>query len=37
MVTVRVAPDEAVLVGSFVGLSFDREKLYTFDDDGARL
>ena len=37
MVTVRVAPDEAVPVGSFVGLSFDREKLYTFDDDGARL
>ena len=37
MVTVRVAPDEAVLVGSVVGLSFDREKLYTFDGDGARL
>ena len=37
MVTVRVAPDEAVPVGSVVGLSFDREKLYTFDGDGARL
>ena len=37
MVTVRVAPDEAVPVDSVVGLSFDRKKLYTFDGDGARL
>ena len=37
MVTVRVAPDEAVPVDSVVGLSFDREKLYTFDGNGARL
>jgi multiple sugar transport system ATP-binding protein len=37
LVTVRVEPDEAVPVGSVVGLFLDRDKLYGFDDHGVRL
>ena len=37
MVTARVSPDAELKVGSVTGLSFDDEKLYTFDGDGSRL
>ncbi len=37
MVTARVSPDAELKVGSVTGLSFDNEKLYTFDGDGSRL
>ena len=37
MVTVRVNPDSELQVGSTTGLSFDNEKLYIFDVNGARI
>ena len=37
MVTARVNPDAELEIGSITGLSFDNEKLYIFDGDGARL
>ena len=37
MVTAHVNPDAELEVGSITGLSFDSEKLYIFDGDGARL
>ena len=37
MVTVRVNPDTDLQVGSITGLSFNNEKLYIFDVNGARI
>ena len=37
LVTVRVKPDTELQVGSITGLSFNNEKLYIFDVNGARI
>ena len=37
MVTVRVNPDTELQVGSSTGLSFNNEKIYIFDVNGARI
>ena len=37
MVAAHVNPDAELEVGSITGLSFDNEKLYIFDGNGARL
>ena len=37
MITVRVNPDTELQVGSITGLSFNNEKLYIFDVNGARI